>query len=74
MGKTAPRYCPSCGKCAEWRLVDVEKKGFSMGKAVVGTLLFGEAGGLIAGSTGKKRYTYRCGLCGFMCDYDKQAI
>lgn len=45
-----------------------------MGKAVVGTLLFGEAGGLIAGSTGKKRYTYRCGLCGFMCDYDKQAI
>lgn len=68
MGK-APRYCPACDKCAEWKKIDVSKKGFSVGKAAVGAVLLGPVG-LVGGALGKKKVTYYCGLCGFTYEYD----
>ena len=40
MGK-APERCPMCGEQQNWKLVDVSKKGFSVGKAAVGAVLLG---------------------------------
>ena len=67
MGK-APEKCPMCGEKAKWKLVDTSKKGFSAGKAAVGTVLLGPVG-LAAGALGKKKETYCCGKCGFEHEY-----
>ena len=32
----APHSCPMCGETIKWKQVDNSKKGFSVGKAVVG--------------------------------------
>ena len=48
MGK-APERCPMCGEQQNWKLVDVSKKGFSVGKAAVGAVLLGPIGGRCAG-------------------------
>ncbi len=67
---TAPSRCPMCGESIKWKLVDVSKKGYSLGKAAVGTVLLGPIG-LAAGALGKKKVTYACGKCGFQHEYDR---
>ena len=49
----APRKCPMCGEMFNWKKVDTEKKGFSVGKAAAGAVLFGPIG-LVGGALGKK--------------------
>ena len=68
MGK-APRKCPMCGEAVNWKKVDSQKKGFSVGKAAVGGLLLGPVG-LLGGALGKKKNTYCCGKCGFSHEYN----
>lgn len=67
MGK-APERCPMCGEQQNWKLVDVSKKGFSVGKAAVGAVLLGPIG-LVGGAPGKKKQCYYCGKCGFNHEY-----
>lgn len=66
----APDRCPMCGEFVNWKLVDVTKKGFSVGKAAVGAVLFGPVG-VIGGALGKKTECYACGKCGFQHEYKK---
>lgn len=67
MGK-APNKCPMCGEILMWKLVDTDKKGFSVGKAAVGAVLLGPIG-LVGGALGKKKEYYCCGKCGFQHEY-----
>ena len=67
MGK-APDRCLMCGEQQNWKLVDVSKKGFSVGKAAVGAVLLGPIG-LVGGALGKKKQCYYCGKCGFNHEY-----
>ena len=48
-----PRECPMCKKSDKWKKVDTQKKGFSVGKAALGAVLFGPVG-VIGGALGKK--------------------
>ncbi len=64
----APNKCPMCGESDKWIKVDTDKKGFSVGKAVVGGVIFGPIG-LLGGGLGKKTVTYACGKCGFQHEY-----
>ena len=68
MGKS-PKKCPMCGEVANWKKVDTQKKGFSVGKAAVGGVLLGPVG-LIGGALGKKKSAYCCGKCGFSHEYN----
>ncbi len=43
-----------CGESLKWKKVDSTNKGFSVGKAAVGGILFG-AIGLVGGALGKKK-------------------
>lgn len=52
--------CPRCGSTS----LSANKKGFGMGKAVVGTLAFGVIGGALAGSIGAKKIEVTCLKCG----------
>ena len=52
--------CPRCGSTS----LSANKKGFGMGKAVVGTLAFGVIGGALAGSVGAKKIEVTCLKCG----------
>ncbi|MBR2320713.1 MAG: hypothetical protein IKA57_01085 [Clostridia bacterium] len=65
----APRKCPMCNESVVWKQVDTTKKGFSVGKAVVGGFLLGPIG-LLGGALGKKKVWYCCGKCGFQHEYD----
>ena len=65
----APGKCPMCDERNMWKKVDTTKKGFSVGKAAVGGLIFGPLG-LIGGALGKKKVWYCCGKCGFQHEYD----
>ena len=65
---SAPNKCPMCDEYHKWKIVDTENKGFSVGKAAVGGLLFGPIG-LVGGALGKKKSTYCCGKCGFTHEY-----
>lgn len=65
----APSKCPMCGDRKAWKLVETSKKGFSVGKAAVGGLLFGGVG-LLGGALGKKKHFYACGKCGFQHEYN----
>ena len=67
MGK-APDNCPICGETAQWKLIDTNKKGFSVCKAAAGAVLLGPIG-LIGGALGKKKQSYYCGKCGFNHEY-----
>ena len=65
--------CPTCGemlpglriKCSNCHSIHItiQKKGFGLGKAVVGDLLVGPIG-LIGGSIGSKDTQYVCLSCG----------
>ncbi len=65
----APRKCPMCNESGAWKQVDTTKKGFSVGKAVVGGFFLGPIG-LLGGALGKKKVWYCCGKCGFQHEYD----
>ena len=67
MGK-APIKCPMCGNSVTWKKVDEANKGFSVGKAAVGAVIFGPVG-LVGGALGKKKECYCCGKCGFQHEY-----
>jgi tellurium resistance protein TerD len=58
-----------CGEKELWKKVDTQKKGFSVGKAVVGNVLFGPVG-LVGGALGKKKVFYACGKCRFQHEYN----
>ena len=66
----APIKCPMCGERGLWKIVDQQKKGFSVGKAAVGGILLGPIG-LLGGALWKKKVFYCCGKCGFQHEYDK---
>lgn len=66
---SAPNECPMCGETLMWKEVDTQKKGFSVGKAAVGGILFGPIG-LLGGALGKKKAWYACGKCGFQHEYN----
>lgn len=63
-----PRKCPSC-QSINYRVISKTKhrEGFSVGKAIVGTALFGTPGTIIGGMSGKKKYIIkmRCKDCGY---------
>lgn len=65
----APYSCPMCGETKKWKQIDNSKKGFSVGKAVVGGFLLGPVG-LLGGALGKRKAYYYCGNCGFKHEYD----
>lgn len=65
----SPSCCPICGEKTRWIKIDQSNKGFSVGKAAVGGLVFGTVG-LIAGALGKRKSTYFCGNCGFNYEYN----
>ena len=65
---SAPSKCPMCGESINWKKVDQQNKGFSVGKAAVGGILLGPVG-LIGGALGKKKVYYYCGKCGFNHEY-----
>lgn len=67
MGK-APSKCPMCGNSITWKKVDESNKGFSVGKAAVGAVIFGPVG-LVGGALGKKTECWCCGKCGFQHEY-----
>lgn len=55
-----PLRCPKCGSTQ----ITAYKKGFSVGKAVVGDLVAGPLGGLLAGGIGSKKIMVVCLKCG----------
>ena len=65
----APIRCPMCSTQEQWKKVDTQKKGFSVGKAAIGGILLGPVG-LIGGALGKKKVYYCCGKCGFEHEYN----
>jgi len=67
MGKS-PYACPMCGEVMNWKKIDTAKKGLSVGKGVVGAVLFGPVG-LLGAALGKKHTTYYCGKCSFKHEY-----
>lgn len=58
--------CAACG--SQSVVYDTKNEGFSVGKAVVGTIVFGYVGA-VAGINGKKRGYYNCGACGTSLSY-----
>lgn len=65
---SAPKKCPVCGEKNKWKKIDSQNKGFSVGKAAVGGILFGPIG-LVGGALGKKMSMYYCSSCGFKHEY-----
>lgn len=62
-----PSECPKC-KAVAYHPVMQQKKGFSVGKAVTGSVLLGPVG-LLGGALGKKKTMYQCQNCGYMQEY-----
>lgn len=62
--KKGKLYCPKC-KSINCEILDNSKKGFSLGKAVAGSVI-APTGGALIGFTGKrnKKPTFRCRSCG----------
>lgn len=59
--------CPRCGS----EMVEGGKKGFGVGKAIVGGVLTGGIG-LAAGLIGKNKLQYTCLKCGYKWDPNKE--
>ena len=66
----APDCCPACKRGYCWNDAGEVKEGVSVGKAVAGGVLFGIAGAVLGGVSGKRKYLYACGNCGFSKAYD----
>ena len=64
----APTRCPACGSQEDWKCVDYSNKGFSVGKAAAGAILFGPIG-IVGGAIGKKKWSYYCRKCGYSNEY-----
>ena len=62
-----PNKCPICGSTS-WKRINSYHTGFSLGKCVLGRMLFGRKGVLL-GLVGKKRKVYACSDCHFVMDY-----
>lgn len=63
-----------CALCGSSRVaVDTQKEGFSVGKGIVGTALFGPAGALM-GVNGKEQLYYHCAACGQTLSYPMSEI
>lgn len=54
-------YCPKCLSVS----LSANKKGFGIGKAVVGTVITGGLIGLVAGNIGAKKVRVTCLKCGY---------
>lgn len=55
---------PRCAACGSKSVAyGTKSEGFSIGKAVAGTIFFGPVGA-VAGAAGKKKGYYHCGACG----------
>lgn len=54
---------PRCSRCGSTS-ISADKKGFGVGKAVVGAALVGPLTGLVAGSSGSKKVRITCLNCG----------
>lgn len=55
---------PRCAACGSKSVAyGTKNEGFSVGKAVAGTIFFGPVGA-VAGAAGKKKGYYHCGACG----------
>ena len=70
-----PSKCPIC-QSKNYRFVSKRKVNtgqFSVGKAVVGTILFGTPGTIIGGASGKTKMTIkmRCKDCGHEEEYEE---
>lgn len=65
----APLRCPRCGEITLWKKSDSSYKGFSVGKAIVGSSIFGPLGAS-AGALGKRKSRCRCGKCGYSEEFD----
>lgn len=59
--------CPRCGS----EMVEGGKKGFGVGKAIVGGVLTGGIG-LAAGLIGRNKLQYTCLKCGYKWDPNKE--
>lgn len=59
----AAHKCPNC-TVFFMRPIGERTGGFSGGKAVVGAVLLGPLG-LLGGTLGKKKVTYKCTGCGY---------
>ena len=58
-----------CASCGSGKVsVDTKSEGFSVGKAVVGTALFGTVGAVM-GVNGKQKKYYHCADCGMTLSY-----
>ncbi len=69
-----PMSCPSChASYPQWKNVatDNYQAGISGKKAILGGVLFGPAGAVLGGLSGKKKQakTYICTKCGFSHTY-----
>lgn len=58
--------CAACG--SQSVVYDTKNEGFSAGKAIAGTIVFGPMGA-VAGMNGKKKGYYNCGACGASLSY-----
>ena len=58
--------CAACG--SSHVVVDTKKEGFSVSKAIAGTVLFG-TGGAVMGVNGKEQLYYHCAACGQTLSY-----
>jgi hypothetical protein len=52
--------CPRCGSTT----LTAQKRGFKVGRAIVGTLAAGGLGGIVAGAAGKNKIVITCLKCG----------
>lgn len=66
--KTPPKVCQICGSVS-WQRINTYHTGFSVGKCIIGRVLFGH-GGKWLGFAGKKRKVYACKDCRFVTEYE----
>jgi hypothetical protein len=60
----SPARCPKCNAWHSMRSVSERTGGFSLGKAIIGDMLFGPLG-LVGGTLGRRIRMYICMDCGY---------